>query len=208
MKRQRILRTLWSVSLAGLLWTIGTAVAYGQFTQNKKDTINIDASGFPADVHKGYQLFRGKCSECHGLDISLKPSMSSSQWSSEVKRMQAMASSQFNDKQAEAILRFLNYDETHRKAALKSAVAAPASDPVEAGRQFYFAQSCDACHSIAGKGGSLGSLDGVGSRLSREQLVHRMRVQPAGSAMPPLPAGTTDAQIDNLVDFLQTLKTQ
>jgi len=37
-----------------------------------------------------------------------------------VKRMQAMASSQFNDEEAKAILDFLNYDESHRKARLKS----------------------------------------------------------------------------------------
>ncbi len=206
MKRKYVLQILWSVFVFGSLWSVRTGVAYGQFTQNKKDTVNIDTAGFPTDVRKGYQLFRGKCSECHGLDISLKPSMSSSQWNSEVKRMQAMASSQYNDEQAVAILRFLNYDETHRKSALKSAVTVPASDSVEAGRQFYLAQGCDTCHSIAGKGGSLGSLDDVGTKLSRQQLIDRVKVQQAGSAMPALPSNTADVQIDHLVDFLLTLK--
>jgi mono/diheme cytochrome c family protein len=159
-----------------------------------------------AYVQQGYRLFRGKCNECHGLDISLKPSMSSSQWNSEIKRMQAMASSQFDDAQAVAILKFLTYDEEHRKSQGKSAVSTPPSDTVAAGRQFYLALGCDACHSIAGKGGAMGSLDSVGTKLSRQQLIERVKVQPAGSAMPPLPSDTTDAQVSQLVDFLLTLK--
>ncbi len=205
MKKQYGLRTVWTVSLAGLLWITGTAITYGQFTQNKKDSIHIDSTGFPADIQKGYRLFRGKCSECHGLDVSLKPSMGSSQWDSEVKRMQSMASSQFNDEQAVAILRFLNYDETHRKSELKSVATVPPSDSVAAGRDLYIALSCDTCHSIAGKGGSMGSLDGVGTKLPRQQLVRRLQTQAAGSAMPPLPPDTTDAQINHIVDFLLTL---
>ena len=205
MKKQYGLRTAWTVSLAGLLWVTGTAITYGQFTQNKKDSIKIDSTGFPADIQKGYRLFRGKCSECHGLDVILKPSMGSSQWNSEVKRMQAMASSQFNDEQAVAILRFLSYDEAHRKSELKSVTTVPPSDSVAAGRDLYIALSCDACHSIAGKGGSMVSLDGVGTRLSRQQLVRRLQTQPAGSAMPPLPQETTDAQVNQLVDFLLML---
>ncbi len=206
MKKKYVLRTLWSVVLLGVLWSTSVHNAYGQFTQNKRDTIKVDPAGFPVDVHQGYRLFKGKCSECHGLDVSLKPSLSPSQWSLEVKRMQGMASSQFNDQQAGAILRFLNYDETHRKLALKSAVTVPPSNSVEAGNQFYLAQGCDACHSIEGKGGSVGSLDGVGTKLSRQQLVERVKVQPAGSVMPALPPDTSDAQIEHLVDFLLTLK--
>jgi mono/diheme cytochrome c family protein len=205
MKRQYVLRTLWAVFLFGSLWLVRTDVAYGQFAQDKKDTIKIDSSGFPADVQKGYGLFRGKCNECHGLDISLKPSMSPSQWNSEIKRMQAMASSQFDDAQAAAILKFLTYDEEHRKAQGKSALSTPSSDTVAAGRQFYLAQGCDACHSIAGKGGAM-ALDSVGTKLSRQQLIDRVKVQPAGSAMPPLPSDATDAQVGQLVDFLLTLK--
>jgi mono/diheme cytochrome c family protein len=136
--------------------------------------------------------------------------MSPALWASEVKRMQAMASSQFNDEEAKAILDFLNYDESHRKAQLKSTASSPASDSAPPGRQFFAAQSCDACHSVAGKGGSVGpSLTDVGARLSRDQLlkvIHGMKVGDPKSAMPPLPPDTTDQQVNDLVDFLMTLK--
>jgi mono/diheme cytochrome c family protein len=210
MKRKTVFRILWSVALLGVLWSTTAHVAYGQYNQNKRSTIKVDPAGFPADVHHGYRLFREKCSECHGLDVALKPSMSASQWTSEVSRMRAMASSQFNDNQAVEIIKFLNYDEIHRKLALKAialphGVTGPPSDSIEAGHQFFLAQGCDACHSIAGKGGAIKSLDGVGARLSRQELISRVKVQPAGSIMPALPADTPDAQVDHLVDFLQSL---
>jgi len=209
MRKQPFVRLLSGLFLMGIVWLASLSTVQGQFTQNK-DTIKIDSSGFPADIQKGYRLFRTKCNECHGLDTSLKPRMAPAQWTSEVKRMQAMASSQFNDAQARAILDFLNYDESHRKAQLKSTDSSAAPDSASPGRQFYAAQSCDTCHSIAGKGGSVGpSLTDVGARLSRDQLlkvVHGMKTGDPKSAMPPLPPDTTEQQIKDLVDFLTTLK--
>lgn len=206
MRRPQLFRLAWGLFLAVLIGVAQTELARGQFTQNR-DTIKVDSSGFPPDVQKGYRLFRTKCSECHGLDTSLKMTLSPAGWNSEVKRMQAMPSSQFNDKQAAAILDFLNYDEAHRKSQGETTTQPPPSDPVAAGSAFYYAQSCDACHSIGGKGGDAGPpLDDVGKRLSREQLTKRMQDRRAGAAMPPLPSETTDEQIHNLVEFLLTLK--
>lgn len=209
MKTKLYLRFVWAISVAATLWTLGSRVTLGQFKQNKRDTVLIDSKTLPKEIANGYHVFAGKCSECHGLDISLKTRMAPVQWDSEVKRMQAMASSQFNNDQASAILKFLNYDEAHRKAELSPAPAAPTAAPSTASaaarREFYFAQNCDTCHSIAGKGGTLAPLDSVGTKLSRQQLVHRLQAQPMGSAMPPLAAGTTDAQIEHLADFLLTL---
>lgn len=204
-------------ALAGMALLFGPGPLRGQFTQNR-DTIKIDPSGFPSDIQKGYRLFRGKCNECHGLDTSLKPSMAPAQWASEVRRMQAMPSSQFNDAQAKAILDFLSYDESHRKAEAKQPAASsggasetPASDTIATGRQFYFAQGCDACHSIAGKGGTAGpSLTDVGTRLSRGQLMEILHAihgtNNVPTSMPPLPPGTTYKQVNDLGDFLMTLK--
>ncbi|MFI5058580.1 MAG: c-type cytochrome [Candidatus Acidiferrales bacterium] len=209
MRKQQFVRLLSGLLLAAVVWFAGMGTVQGQFTQNR-DTIKIDPSGFPDDIKKGYRLFRTKCNECHGLDTSLKPSMSFAQWTSEVKRMQAMASSQFNDAQAKAILDFLNYDESHRKAQLKSTASPAAPDSASPGRQFYATQSCDTCHSIGGKGGSVGpSLTDVGARLSRDQLlkvIHGMKDGNPKSAMPPLPPDMTDQQINDLVSFLTTLK--
>lgn len=209
MTKPYISRLACSLSLAGLVWAAGAQLAHGQFTRNR-DKIRIDSSSFPADIQRGYQLFRDKCNQCHGLDTSLKPSMSAARWTFEVKRMEAMASSHFNDKQAKAILDFLNYDESHRKAQLKSTGSDSALASTSPGRQFYEAQGCDTCHSIAGKGGSAGpSLTNIGARLSRDQLLKVIRGMKAGdpkSSMPPLPPETTDQQINDLVEFLTSLK--
>lgn len=199
-------RSFTGLAMAGLLWLSGAGVAHAQFTQNK-DKIKIDLSTYPPEMRKAYGVFSVRCGECHGLDTSLKPSFASAQWATEVKRMQAMASSHIDDEQAQTILDFLNYDESHRKAQLKSAVSSPVATP---GSQFYAAQGCDTCHSIAGKGGSAGpSLTDVGARLSRDQLlkvIHGMKVGDPKSAMPPLPSETTDQQVNDLVEFLMTLK--
>jgi mono/diheme cytochrome c family protein len=212
MKKEYLVRTLWSVVLVGLLWSTASPVAEGQYTQNRKDTIMVDPAGFPVDIHAGYELFRQKCSECHGLDVALRSSLSAPQWSSEVNRMRAMAGSQISDDQAVAIVNFLNYDEIHRKLMLKpvmvpqTGVTAAPVDSIEAGHRFFLAQGCDACHSIGGKGGAIKSLDGVGARLSRQQLISRVKAPSAGSIMPALPANIPDAQVENLIAFLLSLK--
>jgi mono/diheme cytochrome c family protein len=207
MSNQRLTRILSGLFIAAIVWLAGTGTVHGQFTENR-DTIKINSSSFPADIQKGYRLFHAKCNECHGLDTSLKPSMSTAQWTIEVKRMQAMASSQFNDEQAKAILDFLNYDEAHRKSVNKPVAQAALSGTVAAGRQFYDAQGCDTCHMIGGKGGAVGpSLSDVGKRLSKNQLTEVIQGMGKGnSSMAPLPPETTGQQIKDLIDFLVTLK--
>ena len=206
MKRQHFIRTLTGLFFVAIVGFAATGTVQGQFTQNR-DTIKIDASGFPAEIKKGYRTFHAKCNQCHGLDTSLKPSLSPTVWTSEVKRMQAMASSQFNDEEAKAILDFLNYDQSHRKAQLKSTAMSPASDSVSSGRQFYIAQSCDTCHSIAGKGGDIGpALNGIGAKMSRAELTQIVKDGKANTTMPALPSGTADQQLNELVDFLASLK--
>jgi cytochrome c-type protein NapC len=206
MRKQQFIRTLTVLFFTSMLWWAGMGTVQGQFKQNK-DTIKIDSSGFPAGIQKGYRLFRTKCIECHGLDASLKPTMSASQWTAEVKRMQGMPSSQFNDAQAKAIVDFLNYYGAHRKPLNNSADQAIPSGTGGAGGQFYDAHGCATCHAIDGKGGTSGpSLSDVGKRLSKEQLAEVVQKIRAGkSSMPPLPPETTDQQVKDLTDFLVTL---
>jgi cytochrome c-type protein NapC len=189
-----------------MLWWAGMGTVQGQFKQNR-DTIKIDPSDFPADIKKGYRLFGMKCNECHGLDTSLKPSMSASQWTAEVKRMQGMPSSQFNDAQAKAIVDFLNYYQAHRKSLNKQEDQTAPPGAGSAGRQFYDTQGCATCHAIGGKGGSSGpSLSDVGKRLSKDQLTEVIQKMRTGkSSMPALPSETTDQQVKDLTDFLVTL---
>ena len=89
------------------------------------------------------------------------------------------------------------------------------ADLVKKGQQVYDAQKCSVCHSIAGKGAKQSPLDGVGSKLSADEI-RQWIVEPVEMAKkanstkkPPmpkkydkLPAGDLDA----LVAYMQSLK--
>ena len=208
MRKQHLSYLLSGLFIAVIAWFIVVGSVQAQFTQNR-DTIKVDPSGYPAEIQKDYRLFRAKCNECHGLDQSLKSSLPSAQWTFEVKRMQAMASSQFNDKQAAAIIAFLNYYGAQRKAQNKVSPPVVASSSISPGRLFFEAQGCDTCHKIKGQGGDVGpDLTGVGNRLSRDRMIQLIQDLKSGKndKMPPLPADTTDEQIKSLADYLLTLK--
>lgn len=57
-------------------------------------------------------------------------------------------------------------------AALCLSVAAPAlaQDAKAKGEKLFVDQKCTLCHSIAGKGNAKGSLDGVGGKLSADEI--------------------------------------
>ena len=206
MRTNDVVRMLSGLLLALIVCLAGMGTVQGQIAPNR-DTIKIDPSGYPADVQKGYRLFGMKCNECHGIETSLKPLKPASQWTSVVKRMQAMASSHFNDAQAKAILDFLDYYEAHRKSLNKPEDQAAASGTGGAGRQFYDSQGCAECHAIGGKGGtSAPSLSDVGKRLPKDKLTAVIQEMRTGkSSMPPLPKETTEQQVKDLIDFLASL---
>lgn len=213
MSAYRTGRMIWGLAISVSV-TFGTAlVVSAQYDQNAAPP-EINVSGYPPEIQRDFRLFKEKCSECHSIGSSLKLSMSPSQWNYWVGQMEAMPSSHTNDKEAQEILAFLNYDETHRKAAAKAVAPVntsqnqnPGQDAVDRGRQFYIAQNCDLCHTIGDKGGSIGPpLDNVGNTQTRQALITRMQGRRAGTLMPPLPKETTDQQINDLVDYLLTLK--
>jgi mono/diheme cytochrome c family protein len=96
---------------------------------------------------------------------------------------------------------------------LAAASLAVAADTAR-GETVYSEQKCSVCHSIAGKGNPRGSLDGVGAKLSaddiRQWIVNpqemaaktRAERKPPMRSYPTLPAGDLDA----LVAYLQSLK--
>ena len=104
--------------------------------------------------------------------------------------------------------------------ALASAVALPSAvlgqdDAVKKGQQVYTAQKCQTCHSIAGKGSKKSPLDGVGGKLSadeiREWIVHpkEMTAKAKSTKKPPMPdkySKLPAADIDALVAYIQSLK--
>ena len=88
------------------------------------------------------------------------------------------------------------------------------ADPVAKGKTVFADQKCKMCHSVAGAGNPKGSLDGVGSKLTADQMKLWLQnpkeaAEKAGATRKPamksfadLPAGDRDA----VVAYLLTLK--
>lgn len=86
---------------------------------------------------------------------------------------------------------------------------------VKKGQQVYTAQKCQTCHSIAGKGKTTNPLDGVGGKLSAEDIKQWI-LDPKGMAAkakstkkPPMAAkygSLPPADVDALVAYMQSLK--
>jgi len=83
------------------------------------------------------------------------------------------------------------------------------------GQEVYTAQKCQLCHAIAGKGGKANPLDGVGAKLTaddiRQWITHptEMTAKAKSTKKPPMPAkyGTLPAaDLDALVACLTSLK--
>src|SRR5688572_32976515 len=101
-------------------------------------------------------------------------------------------------------------------ALLVVAHSASAQDKakIDHGMKVYAAQKCNVCHSIAGQGKKTGPLDGVGSKLSedeiREWLVNatemtkktKSKKKPVMKNYSKLPK----QEIDALVAYMQSLK--
>ena len=85
------------------------------------------------------------------------------------------------------------------------------------GAKVYADQKCSLCHSIAGKGNAKGSLDGIGSKLSTQEI-HDWIVDPVGMTAkakaprkPPMPAkykALPKEDLDALVAYLASLKSK
>ena len=94
--------------------------------------------------------------------------------------------------------------------ALPTSPATPApgiSPSAAAGKKIYDDMMCAGCHTLGGQGGEGGgALDDVGVRRTRAELLDRMVKRRAGTIMPTLPPDMPHDQINNLVDYLQTLK--
>ena len=83
------------------------------------------------------------------------------------------------------------------------------------GQEVYTAQKCSVCHAIAGKGGKANPLDGVGGKLSADEI-RAWIVTPTEAAAkakstkkPPMPAKygkLPAADLDGLVAYMQSLK--
>jgi mono/diheme cytochrome c family protein len=99
--------------------------------------------------------------------------------------------------------------------ALGASVAAAAQDAVKKGQEVYAAQKCSMCHSIAGKGGKQSPLDGVGAKLTADQIREwivnptEMTKKTNSTKKPPMPnkwSKLPKEEVDALVAYMQSLK--
>ncbi len=83
------------------------------------------------------------------------------------------------------------------------------------GEQVYAAQKCQVCHAVAGKGNKQNPLDGVGAKLSADDLRAwivdpiAMAAKASSTKKPPMPkkwANLPAADLDGLVAYMQSLK--
>jgi mono/diheme cytochrome c family protein len=100
-------------------------------------------------------------------------------------------------------------------AAAPLSAAAQDDAKVKKGQEVYAAQKCQVCHSIAGKGGKQNPLDGVGAKLSADDIKQWITNPTEASAKakstkkPPMPnkySKLPAEDVDALVAYMQSLK--
>lgn len=96
--------------------------------------------------------------------------------------------------------------------------AAPAlaqnASAIEQGKKVYAATRCQVCHSIDGQGNKKGPLDGVGKKLSADDIrawmtdAEGMTAKTKASRTPPMKSypKMAKADLDALVAYMQSLK--
>ena len=86
---------------------------------------------------------------------------------------------------------------------------------IKKGQEVYAAQKCSVCHAIAGKGGKANPLDGVGKKLSADDIRSwitnptDMTAKAKSTKKPPMPnkyGKLPAADLDALVAYMQSLK--
>jgi mono/diheme cytochrome c family protein len=99
--------------------------------------------------------------------------------------------------------------------ALLAASPTGADEPApNRGRQLFVRERCGICHAVAGEGNAKGRLDGVGGRLSGEEIRHwlldprEMAAKTGASRLPPMPPyrHLKPEELDALVTYLSSLK--
>ena len=93
------------------------------------------------------------------------------------------------------------------------AAAATAQDAKTKGEKVYADQKCSLCHSIADKGNKKGPLDGVGSKLTADELrqwivdAKAMTAKTKSTRKPDMKSYTLPKEdVDSIVEYLQSLK--
>src|SRR5579871_3244376 len=100
-------------------------------------------------------------------------------------------------------------------AAAVAVCASAFAQDAKRGQEVYTVQKCQMCHSIGGKGGKSSALDGIGGKMSGDEIKHWI-VDPTDAAAkakstkkPPMPkkyGSVPAADIDAMVAYLSSLK--
>lgn len=98
--------------------------------------------------------------------------------------------------------------------AFASVAAAQDKAQMAKGQQVFADQKCSVCHSVGGQGNKKGPLDGVGTKLSADEIrqwitnAPEMAAKAKAERKPPMKPVTTlpKDELDSLVAYLQTLK--
>lgn len=99
--------------------------------------------------------------------------------------------------------------------AIDAPLAAGQDEAVKRGQEVYAAQKCSICHSVAGKGNKQNSLDGIGAKLTADEIRQwitnptEMTAKAKSTKKPPMPnkyGSLPKADLDALVAYLQSLK--
>lgn len=85
---------------------------------------------------------------------------------------------------------------------------------IEKGKQVYAAQKCQMCHAIHGTGNAKGTLDGVGAKLSEDEIrswivsAPEMMTKTKATRKPAMKAyaNLSKDDLDALVTYLRSLK--
>ena len=98
-------------------------------------------------------------------------------------------------------------------SVIACAATASAQDAVQTGQKVYTSQKCSICHSIGGTGNKKGPLDGVGAKLSADQIrlwitnAPEMSAKANATRKPAMKAYTLPKEeLDGLVAYLASLK--
>ena len=96
-----------------------------------------------------------------------------------------------------------------------SPAAAGQDDLIKKGASVYAAQKCQTCHAVAGQGSKTNPLDGVGKKLTADEIKQwvvnptEMTAKANSTKKPPMPnrySKLPAADIDALVAYLASLK--
>lgn len=168
--------------------------------------INVNVSAYAeSDANRGAQVVNDNCGRCHNL----RPvqTFSTSDWAVILLHMRERA--HLTGIETASVLAFytsLQPSEVNTTGPMQAYELSTVADPAR-GRELANRFACQACHVMAGGGGTLGpKLDGVvrskGEVFVRDKILNPQSSNPT-SSMPKIPL--SNGELDALIAYLKSL---